>query len=133
METATSSAQQFTEWIRIRRILFPSVKRDCKSVKHSQFTLIDFLKLAIINFWSTLRLYLLFYFNFQARSITSCRSTTDLTQHLFLQFSAEVSSSGDSRSGLLKLLREQIKALQEEFTQLELIAITKETEMRDEK
>jgi len=56
-----------------------------------------------------------------------------LTQHLFLQFSAEVSSSGDSRSGLLKLLREQIKALQEEFTQLELIAITKETEMRDEK
>ena len=75
-----------------------------------------------------------FCFIFQIRSIASCRSTTDLTQHLFLRFSAEVSSaSGDSRSGLLKLLREQIKSLQEEFTQLELIAITKEAEMRDER
>lgn len=70
----------------------------------------------------------------QARVVSSCRSSQDLSQHLTKRMTSEVTGNG-SPTGLdrLEAFNRQIGSLSDEFLQLETLAKTREQDLRDER
>ena len=74
----------------------------------------------------------LFLVHFQARLIASCRSTNDLAHHLFKRLSSEM-SNGDIHSDQVEALRHRLTSMSNESKQLELVARTRERQLRDDR
>ena len=62
--------------------------------------------------------------------VATCRSSFDLTQHLCNRLVSESPLVSESR---LEALNRQTVVLQEEFQQLEMLAKSKERNLRDER
>lgn len=61
--------------------------------------------------------------------VATCRSSHDLTQHLCNRLASEIPSN----EAKVELLSQQSTALRDEFQQLEMLAKTKERNLRDER
>lgn len=66
--------------------------------------------------------------------MSSCRSSQDLSQHLSKRLTSEVTTNGSKQAlDRLEAFNRQISGLCDEFEQLELLAKTREQDLRDER
>lgn len=65
--------------------------------------------------------------------VANCRSSHDLAQHLSDRLSSEASDDGLSSLSRKEALVQQMMSLRQEFQQLELMARTRETNLRDDR
>ena len=65
--------------------------------------------------------------------VATCRSSHDLAQHLSARLATEATDGGLSSPSRVAALTHQVQTLQEEFQQLEMLAKTRETNLREER
>lgn len=65
--------------------------------------------------------------------VSTCRSSYDLAQHLCDRLSSESTDESQPSRRRAEVLTAQMSSLQDEFQQLELLAKTRESHLRDER